>query len=186
MSRWLGVLVLALASTLDRPVSSADEDCSALDTGEQGSSGQMVRLGPDDWKSRRLPERGDLDAVLAKLDYRDELPIVQEIDLDGDGQAEILIRSPDARGCGNAGCPYVALSAGSVATIGEFFGYLAILDERINGYRVIQSFGRVRAGATALDTYVFDGKRYRSIARVVLESCGFELWRRHIRDSSPG
>lgn len=132
--------------------------------------------GPDAWKPRRLPLQRNVTAALDKLDYGDESPVVHEIDLNQDGRKELLVASPGTRLCGNGGCPYVLLAAGSLATIGEFFGHLAFLDERFNGFQIIQSYSHVGAGFTNLDTYVFDGTRYRLVARAALESCGFEQW----------
>ena len=65
--------------------------------------------------------------------------------------------------------------------IGAFFGHLAILDERLNGYRIIQAYSRHMAAATSLDTYVFDGKAYRLVSHVVLDPCGFEQWGRRFK-----
>lgn len=89
--------------------------------------------------------------------------------------------SPAGRLCGNGGCPYVLLAPGSLAIIGEFFGHLVLLDERINGFQIIQEYSHVGAGYTRLGTFIYDRGRYRLTVDVVLDSCGFEQWQHQMR-----
>jgi hypothetical protein len=176
-----GLLLLGLSS-LGR-VAWAQGDCDALRGDEQTLPGQYLRQGAAAWQKRPLPERGDADAALAKLDDTgDGLLAVHELDLNGDGQGELFLTSGDDRLCGNAGCPYVLLEPDGQRMIGDFFGHLAVLDERIDGYRVIQTFRRLVTGATNLDTYVFDGERYRLVSHATLDPCGLEQWARRMRD----
>jgi hypothetical protein len=132
------------------------------------------------WTKTKLPDKGDVNAALAQLDEQD-IPAVRKIDLNGDGRPELLMTSSDGRLCGNAGCPYQLLAPQSFKRIGEFFGHLAILDERVNGYRIIQSFSRYLSSLTRLDTYVFDGKAYRLVAHAIVDQCGLEQWSRRLR-----
>jgi hypothetical protein len=159
--------------------SAAQGDCAALRGDETVLPGEFI---PDrEWRSLSLPSVGDLDRALTELDYQDESPFVYAIDLDGDRAPEYLVTTPNGRLCGTGGCPYILLAGKSMKRIGEFFGHLAILDERVNGYRIIQAFSRYRGVATNLDTYVFDGRAYRRSSHVILEPCGFEQWGRRIR-----
>jgi hypothetical protein len=159
--------------------SVAQGDCDALRGDEAVLPGEFI---PDhEWRSVSLPSVGDLDRALTDLDYQDELPFVYAIDLDGDRAPEYLMTTPNGRLCGTGGCPYILLAGKSMKRIGEFFGRPAILDARVNGYRVIQTFSRFRGMATSLDTYVFDGRAYRLSSHVILEPCGFEQWGRRIR-----
>jgi len=141
-------------------------------------------LVPDlgnDWKRRDLPLKGDVDDTLSRLDSNDQGPLVYAIDLNRDDRDELLLTAPDGRLCGNAGCPYILLDPKTLKRIGEFFGHLAILDGRVNGYRIIQSYSRYRVGATSLDTHVFERGAYRLVSRAIVDSCGLELWGRSMR-----
>jgi hypothetical protein len=180
MRRALSTVLSLLAFLLESPIAHAETDCPLPRAGEQVLPGKLMPQGALAWKTRRLPARHDVTAALNRLDYGDELPAVHEMDLSNDGREELFIVSP-ARLCGTGGCAYVLLAGGSLAMIGEFFGHLAFLDERVNEFRVIQSYSHVGAGLTNLDTYVFDGKTYRLAAHVVLDSCGFEQWQRAMR-----
>lgn len=162
----------------------AADDCKALRGDESILPGRFLPENGTAWQSRRLPLRGDLDAVLVELDTGEDLPVFYEADLNGDGHKELFVTTAGGRLCGSAGCPYVLLAPGSLKKIGAFFGHPAILDERINGYRIIQSYSRLESAYTNLDTYVFDGKRYRRVAHAILEPCGLEQWNRRMRPAA--
>ncbi len=155
----------------------AAEECDQFRGDENILPGEL--LGKT-WKKMELPDKGEVNAALAQLDEQDT-PHVQRIDLNGDGRPELLLTSSGGRLCGNAGCPYQLLAAQSFKRIGEFFGHLAILDERVNGYRIIQNFSRYLSSLTSLDTYVFDGKTYRLVAHAIVDQCGLEQWSRRMR-----
>ncbi len=168
------------------PVAMADSDCSALTGDEKVLPGELLPEGSDAWKPRELPAKGDLAREMEELDYGDELPVLLGMDLNNDGKEELFITSPGGRLCGSAGCPYVLLDSGTMKRIGKFFGHLAVLDERVNKYRIIQSYSRLRVDATNLDTWVFDGKEFRLVSHAILDPCGFEQWTRRIRKAVSG
>lgn len=179
MRRALSTILSVLAFLLESPAAHAEMDCPLPRAGEQVLPGKLMPQEALAWKTRRLPARHDVTAALDRRDYGDELPAVHEMDLNDDGCGERFLVSPEWL-CGTGGCAYVLLASGSLAMIGEFFGHLAFLDERVDGFRVIQSYSHVGAGLANLDTYVFDGRTYRLVAHVVLESCGFEQWQRQM------
>lgn len=158
---------------------AAADNCEELRGDEKILPGEIY--GSRYWRSQKLPLRGDLNKALSDLDYRDELPFALFIDLNDDGKQEILLTSPDGRLCGNAGCPYLLLDPITMERIGEFFGHPAILDERINGFRIIQIYSRYRVSASSLDTYVYDGKAYRLVSHTIVDYCGLEQWQRRMR-----
>lgn len=174
------VLGVALAALWVAGV-RAQSDCAPLRGDEAILPGQLLDDDASAWRHRRLPSHGDVDRALIDLDYGDELPFVRTIDLNGDGRPELLLTSPVGRLCGNGGCPYLLLAADSLKKIGEFFGHLAVLDERINGYRIVQSYSRSSASASSLDTFVFAGGTYRLVSHVTVDSCGLEQWGRRMR-----
>lgn len=176
------ILLLVLAIFIH--TAQAADDCKALRGDESILPGRILREDGTAWRSRAFPSRGDLDAALLELDSAEDMPVVHEADLNGDGHKELFLTTAGGKLCGTAGCPYVVLAPGSLKKIGAFFGHLAILDERINGYRIIQSFSRLESAYTNLDTYVFDDKRYRQVAHVILESCGLEQWYRRMRSDA--
>lgn len=157
----------------------AESECNELRGDEQILPGEFLGNA---WGRHELPSKGDVDEALTRLDSYDEGPLANSVDLNRDGKPELFLASPDGKLCGNAGCPYVLLDPESLKRIGEFFGHqLALLDERVNGYRIVQSYSRLRFDATNLDTYVYDVGQYRLVAHVVLDSCGLEQWSRRIR-----
>jgi hypothetical protein len=171
----------ALAGLLGATPARAQGDCAALRGDEAVLPGEMIVHDSAGWKTRGLPPSPDVSRALTALDYGDELPVALGIELGGDGTRAYLLTSPGTRLCGTGGCPYVLLAGTPLRRIGEFFGHLAVLDTRINGHRVIQSYSRYRGDATSLDTYVFDGTAYRHVSHAVLDPCGLEQWRRRLR-----
>jgi len=156
-------------------------DCDELRGDERILPGEFIPHHGSAWTSLDLPLKGDVDDALGRLDYRDELPLVYSVDINGDGRSELLLTAPDGRLCGNAGCPYVLLAPRTMKRIGEFFGNLALLDERVNGYRVIQSWSRYRVYDSILDTFVFDRGAYRLVSHAIVDACGIEQWQRRMR-----
>ncbi len=176
--------MLALVLCLSAPASHGlpTGDCDEFVRGDERSlPGELVPYLGSPWQFRALPSRGDLDAVLTDLDSNDKGPLVYPTDLNGDGRAELLLTTPDARLCGSAGCPYALLDPRTLRRLGKFFGHLAILDERVNGYRLVQSWSREQAGYSTLDTYVFDRGGYRLVSHALIDGCGLERWRARMR-----
>lgn len=171
------IAAIALSTALAQPA-LAIGDCDELPFDERHLAGELLGKA---WKSPKLPSKGDVEDALVRLDSLDEGPQVLYLDLSGDGRAELILTPPNGRLCGNAGCPYIVLDPVSFRRIGEFFGHLAILDVRVNGYRTIQSFSRYRVGATGLDTFVFDRGAYRLVSHALVDSCGLEQWQRRMR-----
>jgi hypothetical protein len=159
--------------------SAAQGECEAWRGDEAVLPGESI---PDNgWKAISLPPLGDVDQALTELDYQDELPVAFAIDLNDDRAPEYLVTTPNGRLCGTGGCPYILLAGKSMKPMGEFFGHLAILDARVNGYRILRTFSRYRGTATSFDTHVVDGRAYRLSSHAILEPCGFEQWDRRIR-----
>ncbi len=178
----LSALIVILLST-STGMSSAQPagDCDELRGDEKILPGELIPGAGSRWKRQELLDKGDLQRTLSDLDYQDELPLILSLDLNGDGKQELLLTSSEGKLCGNAGCPYALLAPASMTRIGEFFGHMAVLDEYINGYRIIQTYGRYRVSDTSLDTYVYDDKVYRLVSHAILDRCGLEQWRRRMR-----
>lgn len=174
----LSCVVAAVLLAALPAMAAAEADCDALRGDEAILPGELLPDGG--WSPVRLPDRGDVADSLARLDV-DRDPLVHRIDLNGDGKAELLLASPDSRLCGNAGCPYHLLAPDSYRRIGEFFGHMVVLDERINRYRLIQTYSRHRTSATAVDTFAFDRGKYRLVAHLIVDSCGLEQWEKRMR-----
>ena len=178
----LTITVALLQLSLPSVARADDADCAALGTDVSVPRGAwLTPRERTEWHARALPDRGDIGGALNDLDYGDELPNWSEIDLDGDGAGELLIGPAAQRLCGSGGCPYILLAGRHARRIGTFFGELVALDRRINGYPVIQSYSRVISYATAIETWVFDGREYVLVARLYVESCGLQLWTARMR-----
>ena len=173
--------VTALVSAMSMSAAIAGADCDALSGDDATLPGLIVPEAGPAWKRLRLPALGDVDDALSRLDNSDDEPRVYAVDLNADGHDELLLTTENGRLCGNAGCPYLLLDPKSFRQIGEFFGHLTILDERVNAYRIIQSYSRYRTDTSSLDTYVFHGGAYRRVAHVLVDACGLEQWRRGMR-----
>lgn len=97
-------------------------------------------------------------------------------DLNGDGIPDYLfIAHPNI--CGTGGCPYVLVDGKSRHTIGEFFGSIVLLDQKINGYPVIQTTSKYDITSVIVTTHVFDGKGYKLAALFLLEERGIDKWK---------
>jgi hypothetical protein len=119
---------------------------------------------------------GNLPTEADALEYRDdEQPHAYVQDLNGDGVPDYLIAAhPDL--CGTGGCPYLLVDGKSGQVIGDFFGTIALLDLKINGYPVIQSVSKQNIAAITVLTHVFDGSCYRLTASSLLEEHGIAAW----------
>jgi hypothetical protein len=129
-----------------------------------------VRVDRGALPSLHLPALGDIPAVLTQLEVAEgEAAKALAMDVNADGTADWLIESSDAL-CGTGGCPYVLVDGRSGRPFGEFFGSpIVILEQRINGLSVIQSFTHLSVDSGTFSTYVFDGRRYQTTARLSLE-----------------
>jgi hypothetical protein len=96
------------------------------------------------------------------LDYEvGELPYVFVKDLNHDGAGYYLLTTPNSRLCGTGGCPYILIDGKSMKQIGDFFGAVAIFENSINHYPVIQTVSKQAIDTTHLNSFVFDGESYR-------------------------
>lgn len=157
--------------------------CAAEPAVTKTAAGALIAR--EAFSPRTLRPDGDVASVLQALDYAvDEVPRVYADDLDGDGASEYLIVSHD-RLCGTAGCPYALLDGHGMREIGNFFGHVALLDARINGFPVIQAMSKRDLSAVNLSTFVFDGGRYREVAYSLLNEPGVSEWHRRIVRKPP-
>ena len=76
-------------------------------------------------------------------------------DLNGDGEAEFLLRSHD-RQCGSLGCSYALIDGKTQRQLGSFQGSLVILREMQNGYPRIRVFRPAEDGWYAMLFYGFN------------------------------
>jgi hypothetical protein len=159
------------------PPVQADPECAALRGDEGLLPGEYLGRA---WQALEPPDRGDVPDALARLD-EGGIPRALPVDLGGDWRPELFLTTSDGHLCGTAGCPYELLAPDSYRRIGELFGHLAILDARVNGYRIVQSYSRYRAMTASLDTFVYDGGAYRLVSHAILDSCGLEQWRTRLR-----
>lgn len=132
---------------------------------------------------RVLAASGEVENVLLGLDYdKGEVPLVYAADFNGDGEVDFLIVSPE-RLCGTAGCVYSLLDGKTMREIGNFFGHVAILDVRINGFPVIQVMSKRDLFSVNLSTYVFDGGQFMEIGYALLSEPGVQEWNERIAPS---
>ena len=140
---------------------------------ENNLQGQLI--GNKDLQPRAALAKS-FKEIVAMLEYDNgEAPLAYEADFNGDGTIDYLIRSSD-RLCGTAGCPYVLIDGKAGRVIGEFFGGVAILRQRINSYPVIQTVSKYDINATHVMTFVHDDGRYRQVAYALLERRGMDKW----------
>lgn len=117
----------------------------------------------------KLPATGDIPDLLNQLEYYGHaVPYGFQQDLNGDGVKDFLTVSA-SRLCGTGGCLYALVDGKSMHQMGEFFGSpIVLLDQKINGYPVIQSYSHISAGSGNFATYVYDGKKYQVVSDVYL------------------
>lgn len=135
----------------------------------------------EDLKPQRITLAGDAPKSLASLEYDGgQLPYVYADDLNKDGYKDYFLGSHQGKLCGTAGCPYTLLDGKSLRVLGEFFGNIAILDNKINAFPVIQILSKRDIIRTNLQTFVYDGQSYREVSYALLEESGVNQWRRHL------
>jgi hypothetical protein len=122
-----------------------------------------------------LPKGGDLSSLLVDFGYlENEESEVFVFDFNGDSLPDFLVQS-SKRLCGPGRCVYALVDAKTATRIGDLIGPpIFILDQKINGYPVIQSYGRLNAGSGNFVTYVFDGTKYQIVATVFVEGKSLE------------
>jgi hypothetical protein len=123
----------------------------------------------------KLPAAGDIPDLLDAFEYLEsKLPRVFVFDFNGDRVEDYFVESSE-RLCGTGGCLYSLIDGKTKKRIGDFFGSpILILDQKINRYPVIQSYGHLSAESGNFTTYVFDGKNYQIVATVFLEGKSLE------------
>jgi hypothetical protein len=123
----------------------------------------------------KLPASGDIPDLLDDFEY-DENEILKAYvsDLNGDGAEDFLVES-SKRLCGTGGCLYTLIEGKAKKRVGDFFGSpILILDSKINGYPVVQSYGHLSAESGSFATYVFDGKRYQIVSNISVSGKSLE------------
>jgi hypothetical protein len=133
---------------------------------DQASPGGMW-LDSRSFTRQPLPIRSDVEHVLADLEYEpDSVPKVFAADLNGDTAIDYVVEGASSL-CGNGGCPYALLNGRTKEHLGTFFGgSLLLLNQRINGFPVAQSFARTSVDSGTFTTYVLDGKKYQTVSAV--------------------
>lgn len=123
----------------------------------------------------KLPPSGDIPQLLGDFEYgENEVPKVFLADLNGDGTEDYLVESSH-RLCGTGGCLYALIEGKTKKRIGDFFGSpILVVDQKINGYPVIQSYGHLSAESGRFVTYVFDGTQYQSVSNVYVSGKSLE------------
>ncbi len=85
------------------------------------------------------------------------------IDLNGDGTPEYFVQ--DTATCGNGGCPYAIFDGRTKGYLGTVFGSeVWLLNRKVHGMPVIESFSHVSAFLANVTTYIFDGNVYKDAA----------------------
>ncbi len=122
-----------------------------------------------------LPQKGDIPFLLADFEYpRNEKANVFRYDFNRDGIEDYFVESWKSL-CGTGGCPYALVDGKTRKRIGDFFGSpILVLDQRINGFPVIQSYGHLSVDSGGFTTYVFDGGKYQVVSGVYVEGKSLE------------
>ena len=145
---------------------------------EQTSGGVLIT--PAAFQVTELATVNGIDDVLVALDYdENEKPRVFAADFNDDRIPDYLIISHE-RLCGTAGCSYSLVDGKSGREIGTFFGHVAVLDQRVNGFRVIQTLSKRDLSTVNLSTFTFDGKRFVESRHALLDEQAAGKWLRGI------
>lgn len=140
----------------------------------QTPAGTLVRF--EDLQPLALPVAAP-DA-LATLEYAPDAETVFAFALDanGDDARDYLLGSDGGALCGTGGCPYVLVDGRTGAELGYFFGTVAILRRKDNGYAVIQVLSKRDIDSSALETYAYTDGEYRVTASALLDASGVAAW----------
>ena len=86
------------------------------------------------------------------------------LDLNGDGAPESIIQGASDT-CGTGGCPFQIFDGKTKLQVGDFFNApIFVLDEQINGWPVITTWGHSSAASGTYGTWVYDGAAYRAVS----------------------
>ena len=128
-----------------------------------------ISLDRSSMTQMELPQTGDIPFLLLDFEYpQNEKPRVVHMDFNGDGNEDYFIESWRSL-CGTGGCLYALIDGNSKKRIGDFFGApIFVLDQKINGFPVIQSYSHMSRNSGNFNVYVFDGKKYQVVSSVYL------------------
>lgn len=134
-----------------------------------------IWLDHESMARRKLPRTGDIPYLIDDLEYlKNEVPMALVMDINGDGIDDYLIESSE-RLCGTGGCLYALVDGKTKKRSGDFFGSpILIVDQKINGYPVVQSYGHLNSESGSFATYVFDGKKYQMVGNVYVQGKSLE------------
>lgn len=115
----------------------------------------------------KLPTAGDITSLQLDFEYpENKFFKIFAMDFNGDGVTDYLVEAYQSL-CGTGGCPYAMVDGKSNERIGDFSGSpILVLDQKINGFPVIQAYGHMNVDSGSFVTYVFDGKKYQIVSSV--------------------
>lgn len=117
-----------------------------------------------------LPERIRSNHELSVLEYDGDQAGYRglRVDLNRDNTPDYIVASSPSL-CGNGGCNYLLFDGADFRVVGLLFGN-PVFGRAIwiNGYRVINVYGRMNADSGRYATYVFDGESYVNVSTVTL------------------
>ena len=131
------------------------------------------------FSTTRIPGGTASADALALLEYPDNSTeaLAHKWDVTGDGVEDYIVASYRDTLCGTGGCPYVVLDGRSGSEIGSFFGFVAVLATRVNGYSVIQVISKRSIDSSGLSTYVHGRQGLQLVSHSILQAEGVKEWR---------
>jgi hypothetical protein len=114
-------------------------------------------------------DASDLKLNLDILGYDSATSVLGlRLDLNGDGAPDSIIQGASDT-CGTGGCPFQIFDGKTRLQVGDFFNSpIFVLDEQINGWPVITTWGHSSAESGTYGTWVYDGAAYRAVSGVFL------------------
>lgn len=124
----------------------------------------------------KLPTAGDITSLQLDFEYPTNIFLKAfAMDFNGDGVSDYIVEAYQSL-CGTGGCSYAMVDGKLNKRIGDFFGSpILVLDQKINGYPIIQSYAHLNADSGNFVTYVFDGKKYQIVANTFVEGKSLEV-----------
>lgn len=158
--RRLGAVLFAAAAFTSALVDAADR-------------GRGTLLRHSDFRPSMIALTADDRAFLGYA--VDSLPLAQRVDIDDDGIPDVFVVA-HASLCGTGGCPVLLLDGRSGHRLGEFFGTIAVLEQREHGRAVIQVLSRRDIERTGIETHAFNGLHYRQLGHDLLGADAMNAW----------
>lgn len=162
------ILPVGLLTLMCAVATAADQTSGAIAVGNPAgrtapeAAKTAYSFLPEAFVLTRLPFIGGLDRLITEFDLVAGEPVrVRREDFNRDGVPEWLVIAPERQCAANGDCLHVLIDGASSREIGRFYGVVIVLEQRKNGFPVIQALIRQDEEFSSLRTNIFIESTYQ-------------------------